>query len=263
MAEDFTSCSICMEAYDLEARLPKSLHCRHSLCAVCLTSQLESQNWCPLCRQPIQSSGNVANDLTMIDYLERQREQIRKQEQDMMKEKLHTLMNMIQHSHERTEDIINQLKSSNLENIQENRKLFGTFMRYQLNKSLDHYNREATLTRIVRKYEDKLQGSLHRFQGCLDSMTSLLGKDYIRKEDFDNCQAEATKAVQTKYTAESIEDGLWEAQRELSLEQLTDISKEMAKSDPNFNPDNIIRINPSPVNPSPKLCMVHLHAGYL
>ncbi len=242
MAEEFTSCSICTEAYDLVTRLPKSLDCRHSLCAVCLTSQLESQDWCPLCRQPIQSPGNVANDFTMIDYLERQREQIRKQEHDLMKKKLHTLMNMIQHSQEKTEDIINQLKSSNMENIQENSKLFSTFVMYLLKKNLEHCNSEATLTRIVSKYEDKLQRSLHRFQGCLDSIRSLLEKDYISKEAFDNGQAEATRAVQKKYTAESIEDGLWEAQRELLLEQLTDISQETAKSDPNFNTGNITSI---------------------
>ncbi len=67
--------------HEMKHRIPKSLECRHYFCAPCLASHLESQSCCPSCRRPIENTDNIVNDLAMIDYLERQEEQTRQEEQ--------------------------------------------------------------------------------------------------------------------------------------------------------------------------------------
>ncbi len=74
MASDYACCPICMEDYDLDKSLPKSLDCRHSLCKSCLIKDGQPMKKCPSCRQPIVSPEKVVNDLTMIDYLARKRQ---------------------------------------------------------------------------------------------------------------------------------------------------------------------------------------------
>ncbi len=74
MASDYASCPICMEDYDFEKRIPKSPHCRHTLCKSCLLKDGRPLKKCPSCRKPIAKPKNVVNDLTMIDYMERKQQ---------------------------------------------------------------------------------------------------------------------------------------------------------------------------------------------
>ncbi len=70
MANEYGTCPICMEDYDLDTRIPKSLDCRHSLCKLCLQHSGQPLNSCPICRQPVRNHTKIPNDFTMIEYLQ-------------------------------------------------------------------------------------------------------------------------------------------------------------------------------------------------
>ncbi len=88
MASEYGTCPICMEDYDLDTRMPKSLHCRHSMCKLCLGNCGHPLSSCPICRHPVKNPGNIPNDLTMIDYLHHLQRQGYLKEQEAMRKKL-------------------------------------------------------------------------------------------------------------------------------------------------------------------------------
>ncbi len=242
MTEDYATCSLCMEAYDLEERIPMSLDCRHYFCAPCLTSHLKTQNCCPSCRRQIDNTDNIAKDQAMIDYLEIQQERKRKEQQNAMREELQRLVNTKEKEHGRIEEEINYYKSSKLIMTKDKRCAYSTYAKYLLKKSLDYCNSETNLPRMTSKYELEMEDRLQEVRISLTKMKSLLGKDYIAKEDFDNCQLEATRTSRTKNVAANAESRMWDAYREMLLEQLTEISKEPINGDPDFIPGNIAHI---------------------
>ncbi len=62
-------CPVCLEPYDGEEHIPKSLDCRHAVCKECLLTPLKQ---CPLCRRGIgKNLSAIPNDLSIIAYLEK------------------------------------------------------------------------------------------------------------------------------------------------------------------------------------------------
>ncbi len=151
--DDFSICSICMKACDLEHRLPKSLDCRHYFCAPCLTSHLESQKRCPSCRRQIDNVDNIVNDLAMVDYLERQQEKKRKEQQKAMREEPHSLINTKGQEHERVGDKMNHFKDAKLKMTQDKCRCYSAYAKYLLKKNLERCSSEGSLTRIASKLE--------------------------------------------------------------------------------------------------------------
>ena len=88
MASEYGVCPICMEDYDLDTRMPKSLHCRHSLCKLCLMNNGKPLKSCPICRQQVKNPDKIPNDLTMIDYLHHIQRKRYLKEQEAMRKKL-------------------------------------------------------------------------------------------------------------------------------------------------------------------------------
>ncbi len=236
--DDFPICSICMEAYDLEHRLPKSLDCRHYFCAPCLTSHLESQKRCPLCQRQIDNIDNIVNELAMIDYLQRQQEQKRKEQQKAMREELHGMISTKEQEHERMEEKMNHFKRAKLKMTQDKSRLYSVYAKYLLKKSLEHCNNEASLTRIASRLEQEMEYKLQEIRQCQLIMEELLGNDYIGKEDFDNCQTEISVSEQTESTVGNVDDRMWDAYREMLLEQLTEVTNETKSNEPDFIPGN-------------------------
>ncbi len=240
MEKDFSTCSISMEPYDLQKRIPKSLDCQHSLCALCLASHLQSQNCCPSCRKPIQNPDNVTNDLTMIDYLDRQREHERMEQQNAMRNELQSLLCMMEKGQQRTEAAIIQFRNNKMKSIKEKRRLFNTYSKFVMAESLEYCNTEAGLARIASKYEDELECSLDVLQGPLIIIKSLLESEHIGKEDFDNCQMQAISASRMERKAKGTEEGILDTYRDVWLEQVTNISKGSPYRDPDDAPGNVI-----------------------
>ncbi len=91
MASEYGTCPICMEDFDLENRMPKSLECRHSLCKLCLMNKRHPLSSCPICRQPVRKHENVPHDLTMIDYVNHKRRKVYLKEQEKIRKRLSDL----------------------------------------------------------------------------------------------------------------------------------------------------------------------------
>ena len=77
---DHVSCSICMEHYDRNTRVPKLLPCEHTFCLTCLTSLSVSMDSldnveCPVCRaeHSVPSKGFTTNRamLDIVDQLQK------------------------------------------------------------------------------------------------------------------------------------------------------------------------------------------------
>ncbi len=227
---DFATCSICMEAYDCEHRIPKSLDCRHSLCAVCLTSQLDIQKSCPICRQVIDNPDKVSNDLTMIAFLDREQEKIRIQEQKTMREKLLLLIDETESEYKSIEDTIHQFQENKLQIFTDKSHSFEEYAKYLFKKSLDSYNWEA----VAFQYERELDSNLNKVQISLALMWSLLEQKLIEKESFEKCQTEASRAADRIPSSQNCEKRLWEVYREQLVKQFSKISKVPMGENPEF-----------------------------
>ncbi len=65
-------CPVCMESFDLDEHMPKSLDCRHAVCTECmLHPRGRPLRVCPICCRDIIDSSALPNDLSIIAYLEK------------------------------------------------------------------------------------------------------------------------------------------------------------------------------------------------
>ncbi len=134
MASDFSSCPICIDDYDLDQRIPKSLDCRHSLCKGCLMHEGKPLKQCPSCRQPINNPGKVVNDLTMIDYLERKRQKRRDREQADLKKQLRFLQETLSKELKATQSQLDGQKQSYLDVAERKMNEFTSYARCMFNE---------------------------------------------------------------------------------------------------------------------------------
>ena len=109
MASEYGTCPICMEDYDLDIRIPKSLDCRHSLCKLCLMNK--TLNSCPICRQPVMNPDNIPNDFTMTDYLHHKQQNLYLKEEEATRKRLGHLIQRA------------QVKIGHIENLHEEHNL--------------------------------------------------------------------------------------------------------------------------------------------
>ncbi len=235
MTDDYATCSLCMEAYDLVDRIPKSLGCRHYFCEPCLTSHMESQHCCPSCRQQIDNTDNIVDELAMIDYLEIQQE--RKQKE--MREELQRLVNAEEKEYERIEKEISHHNNSILITATDKSCIYSRYTKYLMKRSIDYCTCGTNIFKTMSKYELEMEDRLRKVRLSLTKLKSLLGKDYIRKEYFDKCQMEATSTFNTESAAVYAESRMWDGYREILLEKLTELSKEPINYDVCCIPGNI------------------------
>ena len=169
--------------------------------------------------------------MAMVDYLERQQEQKRKEQQKAMRDELQKLIKEAEWEQKITEREIHHFKMGTLKFKS---GLYSTYAKYLLRKSLDHCNSETSLSKMASTFAQEIEGQLQKLSARLATMKTLLEKDYIGKEDLDNCQAEATILAETDRAAHNVEDRMWRAYRDMCLLKLLDISKKAMYSDPEF-----------------------------
>jgi len=65
--EDLLSCGICNEAFNVDTRLPKLLHCFHTFCTECVQNLTKDGRLrCPKCRQEIAADESFPMDTTRV-----------------------------------------------------------------------------------------------------------------------------------------------------------------------------------------------------
>ncbi len=219
MADDFACCPICMDDYDLDKRLPKSLDCRHSLCKSCLLNKGRPLRRCPSCRQNIDKPRNAANDLTMIDYLERKQQKRREGEQTKLREGLRNLLETISKELRAAEGVDEDQKRSTVKLTRKKKKSFCANAIGVVNKTSTPQNENkqamSKMASVNREQPDARIQSLHEKKGLIMSM---LQQSYINQEEFNRCKSETHKIIQSKATHfnDSVEN-MWNVYRDCPL----------------------------------------------
>ncbi len=121
-------CPVCLESFDLEEHIPKSLDCRHAVCTECvMNAGRQPLQRCPICRRAINNHSAVPNDLSIIAYLEKNKREKYLKER---KEKVKTLIEQVL---EASEDVGRRLKNENTAQIvEEASAIFSSYIKHLL-----------------------------------------------------------------------------------------------------------------------------------
>ncbi len=233
MASDYACCPICMEDYDLENKIPKSLDCRHSLCNSCLLRDGKLLKKCPCCRQPIASIDKVVNDLTMIDYLERKLQKRREREQGERKAKLRDLLEDVSKELLRTEADLDKRKQTNLVVAKEKLDVFHTHAKQIFSEALVYQSdNEEVVSKMASMNTGELNDKIQLLQEHTTLVTSLLEQSYINEHDFEERRGEIQKLIQPNTSPlEDAGENLWNIYREFLLDQFRKASKDGPSTD--------------------------------
>ncbi len=236
MASDYSCCPICMEGYDLDRILPKSLDCRHSLCKTCLMSDGKPLKQCPSCRQPINNPENAVNDLTMIDYLERKRQKRREREQRDRKTKLIALLETVSQELLRTEADLDERKHSNLELAKEKLDVFASHAKCVLKETLIHQSEnEEVVSKMASINIGELNDKIQLLREHRALVTSLLEQPYINQDDFEERESEIQRIIQSDTSPlEDDRENLWSIYRGFLLDQFVKASKRGPSTDTKY-----------------------------
>ncbi len=104
-------CPVCMESFGLDKHIPKSLDCRHAVCAECVMNEGgrgQPLQRCPICRRAITDHSTLPNDLTLISYLEKNKRE------KYLKERKEKVKAIIEQVLEAAEDVDGRLKNQNV-----------------------------------------------------------------------------------------------------------------------------------------------------
>ncbi len=102
-------CPICMESFGADEHIPKSLDCRHAVCAKCVMNEGgQPLQRCPICRRAITDHSTLPNDLTLISYLEKNKRE------KYLKERKEKVKAIIEQVLEAAEDVDGRLKNQNV-----------------------------------------------------------------------------------------------------------------------------------------------------
>ncbi len=220
MASVFGTCPVCMDDYDLDTGVPKSLDCRHSVCNVCLQSGADSMNTCPICRHPIRDHQNIPNDLTMIDYLERNKGET----VVILKSKLQEMRDNVKKELQETVNILRQAIETD--------QLFASNAKHIFYRCVEKYQH---ITPVSSYDRDDVESKLERLQRSLADCERLLEKAYIRKDDMGSCEIEvkeAVKELQCRERPETAETVLWIKYKQELINAFTEMSHDTPSSLP-------------------------------
>ncbi len=227
MTKNFACCPVCTEDYDLEQRLPKSLHCRHALCQACLIRTDQPLECCPSCQGPINRLEDVASDLTMIAYLKRRKEKEREKEQASVKAELQSLISNAQLKQEQLQEILSQYKDCNPQKVKAYTKSFNAHARKLFQKSLDHCGTDAVSSQLVSIVRGELEVKLNDIERPIDGMNSLMSSSHIDINDIEAYRDQSQTLVSADDVMQSSVAGMWNAYIQLLTGHLTDIAKDL------------------------------------
>ena len=181
---------------------------------------------CPSCRKPIEKPKNVVNDLTMIDYMERENQKRRETEQEDLKEQLRFLQEAISTELQMTESHLDE--RTNLD-LTEKMKELAAYARCIFNDTLLHMGKnEAIMSKMTSITTEPLHDRIRGLHEQRMLMTSLLEKSYIiSQEVFDRCRSETDGIIQSKPTLADDQNGnMWRVYRDFLLDQYSYASRQ-------------------------------------
>ncbi len=238
--DNLLACPVCMEQYNMESRIPKSLECRHAICKLCLLSSGGGpMSHCPLCRDEISNPSRIPNDLSVMAHMEKKSQRkIFKQRA----EKLNKLRDRGRKASEQMGKLLKECKSKGEEAVREHSDTFALYARHLFEKCLQKCSRDQSFWKDAStKNIRDLEGKMKRLQASVNTCTSLLDKGHITvsEEALTSCASEvldAVKAAQPGGRSQTAEESMWNSYRESMIDVLSDLSQTVPSSDSSFTP---------------------------
>ncbi len=219
-------CPVCLESFGLEEHIPKSLDCRHAVCAECvMNAGGQPLQRCPICRRAINNHSAIPNDLSIIAYLEKnKREKYLKE----LKEKVKKLIEQVL---EASEDVDGRLRNQTVftaKKVKEKSAIFSFYIKHLFEQCQQRCSSEPFLTDVMTKSKQELESISQELQTSLAACTSLLDNPHVTTDDIDRCESDALDAI--KKAKESGQFGTmdgttWNSYRKLVMDTFAEISK--------------------------------------
>ncbi len=232
-------CPVCMESFDQDQHIPKSLDCRHAVCAECLLHPRGPPlRKCPLCNRDIKNRSAVPNDLSIIAYLEKnQCEQYLKEQREKVKD-------IIERVQEASGDVDKRLKGEKasadktLEGI---RTIFNSHLKDLFEMCQQRCNSKPFLSDTATQNLRQLEDSLQELQVSMAACRSLLDNPHVTPDDIDRCGSEVQNVVtKARDIGESraTETATWNTYTLLVMEAFAEVSKLPPGNDSSSVPGN-------------------------
>ncbi len=226
-------CSVCLESFDLDLHIPKSMDCRHAMCTECVMNKAGNPlQRCPICRQDIINPSALPNDLSIIAYLEKEHRG------KYLKERKEKIKNLGEKALKAYGDLDGLLKADSFLTVETDRgAVFKSYIKHLFEKCQDSCGSKRFLTDAATKHRNKLENTLHELQMSMAACTSLLDNPHVTKDDIDRCESQAVKVLDKvkdggRYGAS--EGAMWNSYSQLLMETFAEIIKEPPSSDNSF-----------------------------
>ena len=224
-------CPVCMECFSLKEHIPKSLDCRHAVCAECvMNAGGQPLQRCPICRRAINNHSAIPNDLSIIAYLEKNKRE------KYLKERKEKVRNLIEQVLEASEDVGGRLKNEKVsaaQTVEERSAIFSSYIKHLLEQCQQRCSTKRFLTDIAAIIRKELESRQQELQTCLAACTSLLDNPHVTTDDIDRCESEALNAVRKARESEksgAIDRTTWNSCTQLVMKTFTEMSKIPPKS---------------------------------
>ena len=226
-----------MEPFSLDEHIPKSLDCRHAVCAECVMNPRgQPLQLCPICRRGIGNHSALPNDLTLISYMEKKK---RKKYLKQRKEKIQCLIEQVLEASDVLDRRLEEEKTYDAEAVEKRSAIFTLFTRHLFEKCQQRCNSKHFLTDIATQKRKELEHTRQRLDTCIATCTSLLDNQHVTSEEIDRCESDTQESVNKARRSETdgaIEEAMWISYRQMLMETFAEISKVAPSNDSSFDP---------------------------
>ncbi len=230
-------CPVCLEPYGLDEHIPKSLDCRHAVCAECVMNPRgQPLQLCPICRRGINNHSAIPNDLSILDFLEK------KKRKKYLKARKKKLQDLIEQAWEASAEVGGHLKEETVigaKIAKERSTIFTLYIQHLFKKCLELCISQRVLSDFSTKHHMELEDLLQELQMCISVCTSLLDNPHASTDEIDRCETDTLNAVKKSRDSGrsgTSEEAMWNSYRQLVIETLVEISKVPPSRDHSFHP---------------------------
>ena len=225
-------CPVCLESFDLEEHVPKSLDCRHAVCAECVMNPHGPPlQGCPVCRQEIINRSVLPNDLSIIAWLEKKKQ---KRYWKKRREKIKSMIELVLEASEDVDRLLKEDTVSTAQTVEERSAIFNSYLKRLFEVCQQRCNSKDFLSDAVTKKRKKLEKTPQELETSMVACTSLLDTTHVTTDEIDRCESQALNAV--KNARESVKsrvsyEDTWISYRQLVMEIFAEISKVPPQND--------------------------------